>query len=331
MTDQASQASLGVRVKTKYINKRAPGKMISILLQYALLIGIAFVILFPFFVKTSSSLMSLEDLKDKTVKYLPRNPTLQNLSFVLKHSRYFTALRNTVIISLIAALLQTFVASFAGYGFGKFKFKGQKVAFALVMMTLLMPPQTIMTPLYLTFQRFDPLGLFSLFGGTPPNLISFDINGFPFPVPLFLLSLLGIGLKNGLFIFMMMQYYKSLPNELAEAAYVDGYGVFATYFHIMMPLAKSMLTTIFLLSFSWQCTDTFYSDLFFKNLDSLPRVLSAVGEQLAGQAIGSVEGPLLSSVYTNCAALLIVLPLALLYLFTQRFFTRGIERSGIVG
>lgn len=327
MTD-AKRATFLKRMKAKYLTPKILGHFLVSLCKYTLLIGISFVILFPFLVKISSTFMSREDLLDQTVRYIPRNPTLDNLKVVLEESNYFAGLRNTAIISFMAASIQTFISAFIGYGLGRFKFKGRNLAFVFVLLTLLIPPQTLTVPMYLTFQQFDFYGLLGLFGMEPVSLISYTVGWFPLPIPLLLLSLFGIGLKNGLFIFIMMQYFKNMPSELTEAAYVDGYGVFAAYFRIMLPLAKSMLATLFLLSFSWQWSDTFYSNMFFRSLDSLPKVLQSVFN-LASQ--GATEGSLLGSVYNNCAGLLIVAPLALLYLFTQRFFTQGIEKSGIVG
>ena len=314
MTTEVKRSSLAKRMKAKYLTPKTLGRFVVAVCKYTLLIGISFVILFPFVVKLSSTFMSREDLLDQTVRYIPRNPTLDNLKVVLKESNYWVGLRNTAIISFMAASIQTFISAFVGYGLGRFQFRGRNVFFVLVLLTLLIPPQTLTVPMFLTFQQL--------------GLVSFTVGWFPLPIPLLLLSLFGIGLKNGLFIFIMMQYFKNMPSELTEAAYVDGYGVFSAYFRIMLPLAKSMLATLCLLSFSWQWSDTFYSNMFFRSLDSLPKVLQSVFNL---SSVGATEGSMLGSVYNNCAGLLIVAPLALLYLFTQRFFTQGIEKSGIVG
>lgn len=83
-----------------------------------------------------------------------------------------------------------------------------------------------------------------------------------------------MGYKNGLFIFLFRQFFRNIPHELDEAAAIDGCGPFKTFFHIMLPTAGTMITTVFLLSFSWQWTDTYYNGLFFKGFSVLPTVIN---------------------------------------------------------
>lgn len=320
-TAPARKTSRGTKIKHKYTSKSFWVKFLGNTFKTVLLIGISFIILFPFFVKISSSLMSMADLSDKTVKYIPRDPTLANFTTVLTLTNYFDCLKNTLILSVICGVLQMLVSACVGYGLAKFKFRGRNFVFIMVVLTLLIPPQTTMVTMYSQFRYFDPLYILRLIGVKPPSLIGS-------PMTVYILSLFGIGLKNGLFIFMMRQFYKGLPNELAEAAYVDGYGVYKTFVRIILPLSRPMLITIFLLVFSWQWTDTYYSSLLFKSYNVLPNILSAV-TNMPGLLVQ--PGSPISAVYSNVAALLIVAPITLIYLFTQKFLVAGIERTGLVG
>jgi multiple sugar transport system permease protein len=179
------------------------------------------------------------------------------------------------------------------------------LAFITVIMMLIIPPQTIIVPVFMKFRFF----------------IGF-INLIDTPFPILIMALTTTGLKNGLYIFMFRQFFKNVPNELNEAASIDGCGVYRTFFKIMMPTAIPMLTTVFLLSFSWQWTDILYNSLFYKSTLLLSNVVSTV-------STGELQA--LAGNLTNVAALLAVLPLALLYIFAQRAFVESIDRAGIVG
>ena len=275
------------------------------IVRSVIILGICYIILYPFFTKIVNGFKSYSDLIDPTVEYFPRNLTLEYYKQVLGEMNYLRALGNTVIVSLVAAFLQTVVAAVVGYGFGRFKFKGDKLLFAMVILMLLIPPQVIMVPLFIRFKEF--------FG---------FINLIDTPWPTFIMAATGTGLKNGLFIFLTRQVFANIPKELEEAAALDGYGAYRTFFKVMLPSASTILTTVFLLSFSWQWTDTLFSGLFFQNTDILSTVVNKVG---IGASI-VLEGNL-----KNIAAIMVILPLAILYIFAQRAFVESIDNSGITG
>ena len=205
----------------------------------------------------------------------------------------------------MVALLQTAVAAVVGYGFARFKFRGNRLLFAAVILMLIVPPQTILVPLFVRFKLF--LGF---------------INLIDTPWPTFIMAATGTGFKAGLYIFLSRQFFMNMPKELNEAAAIDGCGVYQTFFRIMLPSARSILTTVFLLSFSWQWTDTLYNGLFFQDTAILSNVINRVG---IGESM-AVSGNL-----QNVAAILAIAPLAILYIFAQRSFVESIDNAGIVG
>ena len=184
------------------------------------------------------------------------------------------------------------------------------------------------------FESFDLLipvsfdnglsGIFELIGGERANLKDTFI-------PYLVMSLGGLAFKNGLYIYLMRQFFKGVPDELEESAYVDGSGTFRTFFQIILPLSIPMMITIFLFSFSWQWTDEFYTTLFFfsdidkiylmPDIIKIPRSLKT---EYAGQT-------LYYNVINNTAGMMAIAPLIILYLFCQRYLVQGIERSGLVG
>lgn len=315
---------------SKWKNRLAKAKkIIWPVIQVLFLLEMCFIILFPLFSQLATTFMSESDASDPTVEYIAQNPTLDNYKEVIELANYWEVLLNTTLVCLIVAVLTMYSASFIGYGFAKFKFKGRGLLFGLVILTIIIPPATIMFPMFMKFRFFDIdiLGLMKLFTGWSfVEMISgktITMNNSLWP--LILLSATGFGFRGGLFIFLMRQFYRGCPNELSEAAYVDGANVFYTYFKVMHPLGKSLRVTIFLLSFSWQWTDTFYSGLFFSSsYDVMANVL-----QRAQSAASMLQTN--SSILTNTATILILIPLLIIFIFGQNLMAEGIERSGIVG
>jgi multiple sugar transport system permease protein len=132
----------------------------------------------------------------------------------------------------------------------------------------------------------------------------------------------------------MRQFFKGVPDELEESAYVDGAGTMRTFFQIILPLAVPMMITIFLFAFSWQWTDEFYTTLFFSGSGAnakiylMPDVYIYPPESLETNYAGQT---LYYNVIQNTAGMMIIMPLIILYLFCQKYLVQGIERSGLVG
>ena len=140
----------------------------------------------------------------------------------------------------------------------------------------------------------------------------------------------GLGFKNGLYIFIMRQYYQGVPDELEEAAYVDGAGVFKTFVRIILPMSVPMMVTIFMFAFSWQWSDTFYTGVFFPSRDKfvflsrIVKIPASLDTHYAGETA-------FTTAINNTCGLLILSPLVIVYLFGQKSLVQGIERSGITG
>lgn len=293
------------RLRAKYLQRDAALRFLWAILRAGLLIGLCYVILYPFFTKAINAFKTYDDLIDPTVRFLPKHLTTEYVQRALQKMQYPKALLNTVLLSTMVGAVQTIVCAVVGYGFAKFRFKGNGALFFFVILMLVVPPQTILVPLFTKFRFF--LG---------------SINLIDTPLPMLIMGMTCTGFKNGLYVFLFRQFFRNVPTELNEAASLDGYGPYRTFLHIMIPTAVPMLTTVFLLSFSWQWTDTLYNSLFFKNTPLLANTVSAVA---AGE-LRAVAGNL-----TNAAALLAVLPLALVYIFAQKAFVGSIDRAGLVG
>lgn len=300
--------------------KHKANRFVGAFFRYVLLIGLSFIILYPFIARISTMFMSEADLIDPTVRYIPRHPTLDNIKYIFTNSEFGPAFLHTFLLSLISALLTTAVACCVGYGLAKFRLKGGTVVAVLVVFSILIPPQSILIPMYSYFRFFDIFGLFQA------------ILGHPLPLtdtywPIIGLSATGFSFRAGLFILVVWQFMRGVPDELLEAAEVDGAGTAKTFFRIIVPLSTTILVTVFLLSFCWQWTDTFYSTSLYNEIPVLANQVVRAG---TGAAVGGGTS-YMSSVITNTAVMVAIAPLIILYLFFQRYLVEGIERSGIVG
>ncbi len=322
------------RMKLKYLNMSYVGFLLWRMLRFLLLLGISYIILYPFFSKIMASFMGEKDFVDVTVKLIPKYPTLNTYKAIIVDLHYFQALFNTFLLSLVTALVQTFVCSVIGYGFAKFKFRGSNFLFMMVVFTMIVPHSTIQLALFVKFKYFDIYGLLNLLGGgvneslnVLGGITSIDLTGSLWP--LIILSFGGLAFKNGLYIFLMRQFFRGVPDELEESAYIDGSGVFRTFIKIVLPLSVPMMITIFLFSFSWQWTDKFYTDLLYNSskMYLLPHLI--------GKSIPSLNTEhakeIAEAAAQNTIGLMIIAPLIIVYLFCQRYLVEGIERSGITG
>ena len=301
--------------------------------RFILMLGISYVILYPFFARIAGSFMSKEDVIDATVSLIPKNFTLDIYKYLIIENNYFEALLNTILLSLLCALIQTFIACLVGYGLAKFKFKGNSLIMATVVITMIIPHSTLKLAMVQNFSSFD---LAAVISWNYPGIIEL-MTGSTLTLsntfwPLIILSLGGLAFKNGLYIYLMRQFFKGVPDELEESAYVDGSDTMRTFFQIILPLAVPMMITIFLFSFSWQWTDEFYTTIFFTNTRNkvylMPDVYTVIPQSLTTNYAGKT---LYYNVIQNTAGMMIIAPLIIMYLFCQRYLVQGIERSGLVG
>lgn len=308
------------------LKKRAREEAFKVIRAF-LLFGMCFLILQPILNKISVSFMEEQDLYKNTVISIPEHFTTENYRLAGELMSYGRTLLNTVLVSASIALLQIAVCTLVGYGFARFDFPFKKMWFACVLLVIIVPPQTISTSLYLHFRYFDIMGIISAIRGEGINLRGSKI-------PYYLMSAGCMGLKNGLYIYMIRQFFRNIPKELEEAAYVDGCGIFSTFVRIMLPDAKPILTSCFLFSFVWEWTDSFYARMFMGNTHLLATELAALGDRIdkyvanvMGNAAGASVGYMSCMISTGI--LMVIIPLLVLYLFAQKGFVESISSSGI--
>ena len=285
-----------------------------------LLFGMCFMIIQPILNKLSLSFMSEKDLYDTTIIIVPKHFSVSNWKIAMELLNYKTTLFNSFWVSILVSIIEVFMCSLVGYGFSRYQFPLKKFWFFCVLLIIIIPPQTISTSLFLHFRFFE------IFGHT--------INLSSSILPYLMMCFGCMGLKNGLYIFMIRQYFLGFPYELEEACYVDGCGPFSTFFRIMIPGAKPILTSCFLFSFVWQWTDSFYTSLFLGNLQMLSVRLSSIVDRFGAyltliNGVSVVPPQGYGNAILCTGILLVILPLILLYLFCQRLFVESLASTGL--
>ena len=292
-----------------------------------LMCGLAFVILYPFLYMVSMSFRPLDQMADPSVVWIPKSLTLDNLKRAIGYMDFRTTAVNTAIITVCATALQMISASLAGYGMSRFRFKGRGLLFALLIATIIMPPQNIIIPMYRQYQNFDFFWIGRLLaplnGGESLTVSLIDT-----PWSMILPSIFASGIRSGLVIYIFMQFFKGMPKELEDAAYVDGCGSLRTFAKIIMPNMTPALVTVFIFLLVWYWTDYFYSSM-LNPQTSLSAALNGIGTQIAYDT--KTSNPLEIQAVTQSGCLLFILPLLIVYLFLQRLFVQSVERSGITG
>lgn len=281
---------------------------------YFLLSLIGFVYLYPLFYMVTYSFMDTEDLINPLITYLPSGFYMDNFAKAAEVMDFLNTLWQNVLASFVPAIVQTASAAVIGYGFARFRIPGKSVLFALVLATFVIPPQITMIPQFLMFKDLGLIG--SIFSYIIP-------------------AAFGQGIKSGLFILIFYQFFRSIPKSLEEAAQIDGAGAYKIFAVICVPMAVPAFIISFLFSMVWYWNETLLAALYLGDkLTTLPLELQnfAVTYQKVFPADPNAQtGRSLNEAINMAGTFLNIIPLLIVYFFTQRWFVESIERSGITG
>jgi len=302
-----------VKLKNKIIN----------LFSFLVIIGVCYVILAPVIGMVVSSIKSDADAYNPMVYLIPRDPTLHKYKIAWERMSYMSTMLRNLLFAGSLMFIQVFITSMVGYGFARFQFPLKKLLFGCVIVMIVVPNHTIMLPLYMTFKNFDPMGLATLFTGKPLVLMSST-------VPVYIMTLLGCGVRSGLYIYIFNQFFRGLPKEIEEAALVDGAGTWYTYFRIMLVNAIPAVITVSVFSMVWQYNDTFISKLFLiSDKVVISKKIAALQATIIN--VDKILDVTVQRLYVDAGVILTVLPMIIIYIVLQKYFIEGVERSGIVG
>ena len=302
---------------TKYYKQiRTGGRIIKSLFRALFLMGVGFVMLYPILFMISNSFKSVSDALDPTVVWIPSGTDMFNFKMAFKLLKYKDALMNTLILVVPCVIIQVITCLFVSYGFARFEFRFKGLLFGLLVFSLIVPVQSYIIPLYVNMKTMHLLNTYWQF---------------------YIMALLGTGIRSGLYIYIFRQYFRGLPKELEEAAYLDGCNPLRTFLHIRGPNVKGAILVVFVLSFVWYYNDYTLTGMLLNSdyplsiaLTGVSTALNNTVQGMVGQTIGS-DIKLLSDSILSAACLIVALPLIGVYIAVQKHFTEGIERSGLVG
>ncbi|HZG68009.1 MAG TPA: carbohydrate ABC transporter permease [Herpetosiphonaceae bacterium] len=265
---------------------------------YAVLILWALIFLLPLFWMLSTSLKPKSQWFSRDIAWIPRTITMENYERILNNSqtpigRWFV---NSLIVGTITTALVLLIDAMAAYAYARMEFRGRKVIFALLLATLFLPGMMFLVPNFITVAR---LGLLNSFAGVI--------------IP---------GLAGVFGVFFLRQFFTTIPKELEEAAQIDGASQLMTFFRVVLPLAKSAMVTLGILTFLGSWNEFLWALLILKdrNIQTLPPGLrtlqgaytSEYGQMMAGAVIAAV-------------------PVLLLYLVMQKYIVQSVATSGLAG
>ncbi|RED87535.1 MULTISPECIES: carbohydrate ABC transporter permease [Cohnella] len=302
------------KLKTVVLGQNVKDGLIAKLAIFALLTVIAFLYVKPILYMVSTSLKTVADMIDPVVGLIPRELNWHNYAEAWRGLKYPEGFFDTMTIALFGSVFQVFTCALTGYALARLKFPGKNLMFFLILVAFLIPPQLTIVPLYMIYSELGWIN-------TP----------FVFLVP----ALFGQGLRGALFIIIFRQFFLSQPKALEEAAKIDGASAFRLFFRIMMPLAGGACLVVFLFSFVWYWNMSYEAALFLsKDFTPLSLRLSSMQMELIGNraidfSAGVGQDPI-SEGPRMAGAFLIIFPPLIVYLIAQRWFTEGIERTGLV-
>ncbi len=271
-----------------------PGEIIATTL---VLIVVSAVFLVPFFWMAASSLKRPADLFIVPMQWLPHHPQWRNYVRIFSEFPFLLDLRNTgllVVVNIVAAVVSN---TLIAYGFSRVEWRGREVLFYVVLATLILPFQVVMIPLFILFHRLHWIGTF-----------------LPLTVPGFF--------GTAFFIFLLRQFFFSIPNELSYAAKIDGANEFMIYRRVVLPLSTPAITTVVIFSFLRTWND-FIGPLIFLT-DNRLYTLSLGAQQIMHNLDPKWDMLLTLGVMMTC-------PVLVIFFLLQKYFIEGIAMTGIKG
>ena len=292
----------------------------------ALLIGLAFIFLYPLLYMLSTAFMSPEDIVSPLVFNIPQKLYVQNFIFAYYGLDFLRGAGISLYIATVGALGHLLSCSIVGYGFARYKSRLKNILFVFVIFTFIVPAQTLIVPLYFQFARYGWANTYR-----------------PALIPAFFSQ----GLKGALFVIVFRQFFASLPWELDDAARIDGAGGFKIFWKIMLPLSKSALIIVFLFSFVWHWNDHYFIGVFLRTIEKIPLSIRLKGfwagvhllesDTISYQLLSQMSYGRVVTIWSansegiGMAACFLVIAIPLIiYLVMQRFFTESIGRTGLV-
>jgi len=290
------EIQMNTHTKKKKRSYKQKNKLKKTLIYIALIL-LSIVFMFPFLWMIFTAFKPENEVITFPPSLLPVEWDWYNFNDVFEIVPFGTFYKNSLIVAGLGTLGTVLSSSFVAYGFARIKGKGRNFWFMLLMSTLMLPPQVTMIPVYMIWSK---LGLVDTL------------------VPLILPAFLG----NSYYIFLLRQFFRSIPKEVEESAYLDGANTFQIYWKLILPMAKSSIITVTILSFMGFWND-FLTPLIY--LHSTEKFTLAVGVMQFQGALTVYWGPMMA------ASTLMLIPLIVIFFVGQKYFVEGVATQGVKG
>lgn len=269
------------------------------IITYIILIFAAVICLFPFLWMVSTSFKETSEIYKMPPDLIPTNPTVQNYIEGWKGADFGLFFKNSLFITIIATVGTVLSSAFVAYGFARFKARFSGLLFTILLATMMLPTQVTLIPQYLMYNKMGMVNTY-----------------FPLLIP----SWLGGGAFN---IFLFIQFFRTLPKELDEAAKIDGANSFQIFTKIMLPAVKPVMLAVLVMSLVYNWND-FFSPLIYLNDNK--KFTIAIGLQFFKGSQGNVQiGQMMAM------SLVALLPVLIIFAVCQKYFIQGIKMSGLKG
>lgn len=273
-------------------------------LKYAILIILAVSFLLPFFWMFTSALKDDSQVYTLPPVWIPRPAYWENFPNAWTFLPFNLYLFNTLVKYAIPSTIGTVISSaLVAYGFSRIRWIGRDILFSICLMTMMVPGQVTLIPLFITFKKLGWVNTY-----------------LPLVVPAYF--------GNAYFIFMLRQFFRTIPQELSDAARIDGAGELQILLHVILPLVRPALAVVALFQFMWTWND-YFGPLIYVNVRS--QWTLALGlEYLRDQTV-QIGTKVLAYPYLMAVSTIITLPIVFLFFFAQRTFIEGIALTGLKG
>lgn len=318
------------RLKLNRCRKKAGGWLYSIFRLF-LLLSIGFIIIYPLFYMIVTSFESKYSFLNSTRVWIPTDFAIkENYSAVFDSMEYPKALLSTLKNEIVSALLEVVSCAVVAYGFARFEFRGKKILSAILYLTILIPDMMLLIPRMINYSHLDFFGIFGLLERITGADLRLNILNVPFAF--WLPSVLGVGLRSGILIYIYIQFFKGLPSELEEAAWVDGAGPIRTFLAIALPSSGVVILTVTVFSLIWHWNDSLLSGMYLTENYPLAMQITRLPELLNHKYyIALTARDPQGMAYLMAGCVLFVTPMLILYMILQHWFIESIDRVGITG
>lgn len=306
-------------------------RVLAAIFRIIFLIAFSYILLYPVIFMIANAIKTQPDVMNPAVKWISHSPSAYSFKLAFSGMQYPKALKNTLVFSIASALIQVFTCAFYSYGISRFKMKINGLLTFFLILIILVPDIVLIMPRITNFRHMDFLGILGLLGKLLGSEIRPNVTDtlWCFYLP----AIFGVGLKSGILMYIYIQFFKGLPTELEEAAWLDGAGPFKTFFTIIIPSSGVVILTVTVFSVVWHWNDWLLPTMYTTNNFTLSSQLYNIETVVDIWARGSdvAINPTLNYGVPLCACILFIIPPLVMYLFIQRKFIQSIDRVGIVG